>query len=400
MRGSTFRTGLIEEERQALLKLPDLDARLQVAVTGAGAPRLRPGPPEVHLLAWPDQQACDAVAAEPSQPCSLARLLEMAAQQGVGVQLASHLYLSPVLVARLRLGRVLEHQGGCWLVEFCPSYPGRTLRDLLALRSERELPALQVWRALCLEDPQREERWLLSDAPLSDGQRQRCKAAGYRHWSRTALEPAQPELAALAAGQPPTRMDKAPAPASGNAAALVLLILAALVAGTFWKAHTDRQQPIALQQGNAGRVLAEIFEGSPRRHLDPLFEGLVRLGVPASVGGQLIDMPSPDGLDGEAQRVALRSVLGRELGARLQSFEALEAYLQAQAQRIGQRRMVLSGEYCRYRLGVVLPLLANRNFVVTVEAAPGHRALRWSGVEHIDARELDACWALGLPRLD
>src|SRR5690606_21176002 len=133
-----------------------------------------------------------------------------------------------------------------------------------------------------------------------------------------------------------------------------------------------------------GLALGRLFEGPQRSYLDPLFESLVKLGVPAAVGGQLIDLPFPEGLDAEAQRAVLQSVLGGKLSARLQSFAALEGYLQEQAQRIGQRRMVLSGEYCRYRFDVVMPLLAKRDFVLTLEQQPGERVLRWSGVAHID----------------
>ena len=387
------------DDQSLLRALQDIDTVLQVAVAEDGSLALTAGSHYRYARAWPD--AAEVARPEPLRSMPLAQLSGAAQQAGAGIQLEPGTALTPALVVRLARSRLVQHAQRSWLLEFCPVYSGRTLRDLLALRSERELPPLQVWRAICLDAPQQPpEHWLLGEAPLRDEQIERCRAGGYHYWLRAALNEAQPQLAGLAADLPLTRMGVTGAPSVPAWLPVLLLGVGLLLGGMLWTAYSDHQQRIQTQQANAGMALGRMFEGPARSYLDPLFEALVRLGVPASVGGQLIDLPSPEGLDADAQRVALQAVLGEELGARLQNFAALEAYMQEQAQRIGQRRMVLSGEYCRHGFGVVMPLLAKRDFVLTVEQPPGERLLRWSGVAHIDARELERCRALGTPRLN
>lgn len=399
----------VELNQPALIDwLACLEDEMQVALTADGNLSLSSAPRLVYARASRMRAGAvpvaGSLAGEQLQGCALARLVERAAAAGAGVLLVDeNLLLGPALVARLARSRLLQHEGQRWLLEYCPRGSALELRDLLALRSLNDVPSLQIWNAVRLDAPEavsRHERWLLVDQPLRAEQLQRCQARGYRCWTSQSLAHAQPRLSELAAGLPPSQL-AAPNGSSARDWAVGLVVIGVLLmAGLFWKAGNDRKIRVAEQNTRALVGLQRLFEGRHGSAVDPLYEALIKLGVPASVGGKVIDLPPPAGLDAQARHDAMHAVLGIELAARLDSFEALESYLQEQAQRIGQRRMILSGEYCQYGYSTVIPLAANRSFVLVVEQQRGADSLKWSGIEHIDSQHLRNCGALGLPRLE
>src|SRR5690606_4170094 len=140
--------------------------------------------------------------------------------------------LSPALVARVARSRLVWHRGQRWLLEYCATGAALELRNLLALRSAREVPALQIWRATCLQAAELPpEHWLVFEQPLRTAQLQRCEAKGYRCWTAEGLALAQPQLAALATNLPPSRMASAARRSANAWIAPLLLGLALLLAG-------------------------------------------------------------------------------------------------------------------------------------------------------------------------
>ena len=287
----------------------------------------------------------------------------------------------------------LTLEGESWQLVFQPQWPARALRDLLAVRAVADLPPLRVLRArrqAAGAEPGDWQLWLLADRAAGALQQRRCREAGVL-WLEADDLPAA--LAEHCAALPPTRLVETRARGArfGWVAALALLV----GAGLLLLAHGQREQRIAEQNLRAQAAVGALHSpGVAREPVEQLHATLVALGVPALVGERVL-VRDAAALDPQRQAELLDQALSPALRAELRDLPALQRYLEQQARRIGQKRLILGGEHCALAGERVLPVPGNRAFVLRLERASAWEPrLHWAGVERIDPQRLHECVAL------
>lgn len=286
-----------------------------------------------------------------------------------------------------------------WQLWFQPGWPARDLRDLLMLRRAGDLPALRVLRARRLAadgEPAGDGAWgiwLIAEQGLSQQQQQRCREQGVIWLDSRALPAA---LADYCSGLPPTRLERVPAGRSTPAGWLAALAVAA-GAALLLIAHGDREQRISEQNQRAAAVISSLSGANVAREpVEQLHAALVALGVPALIDDRVV-LREPQGLTAQAEARLLDAALAPELRAQLADLPALRVYLEQQARRLGQKRLVMGTEHCAYAGERVIALPGNRAFVLRLQRiGPWDARLRWAGVERIESQQLHDCVALRL----
>lgn len=291
-------------------------------------------------------------------------------------------------------GEQLLLDGERWQLAFQSSWPALELRDLLMLRDVSELPEIRVLRAQRIgpnDAPGESGIWLLAAQALNETQQRRCRERGVL-WLDARLLPAA--LESFCAGVPATRLVAVSGKRAGAGGWLALLALL-IGAGLLLAAHGQREQRISEQNQRAAAVVASFSGvGVPREPVEQLHATLRQLGVPALVGDRVVVRNFLDTApQGEGQ--LLDEALTEALRAELVDLAALQGYLEQQARRAGQKRLVMGSEHCDFSGERVMPLPGNRAFVLRLQQAdPWQSALRLAGVERIDPQQLHGCVAL------
>lgn len=293
--------------------------------------------------------------------------------------------------------RLSGPDGETWQLHFQPRWPARELRDLLLMRRVADLPALRLFRVEQLREgaPALESGvWLVSERAPSEEQARRCRARGLTWFATTQVPPV---LAEHCARLPLTVLEdiqpsRLPARMAGMA--MLLLVVGLLLA--LFVAHGQREKRIAEQNRNAVAVLQQLHSPqAPRAPVERVHAALVELGVPALLGDEVVVRPPPFHLAAQAQAELLDAALAPRLRADVGDLAALQAYLQAQARRAGQKRLIMSAEQCAHRGERVIPLPGNRAYVLRLEArSPWGDELAFAGVERIEPAQLHDCVAL------
>lgn len=286
-----------------------------------------------------------------------------------------------------------------WQLWFQQSWPARELRDLLMLRHVGDLPGLRVLRARRLAadgEPAGDgawQIWLLAEQGLSQQQQQRCREQGVI-WLDSRALPAG--LADYCSGLPPTRLEMAVGRRSTLSGWFVAAVAASCLA-LLLIAHAQREQRISEQNQRAAAVISTLHGAKVvREPVEQLHAALVALGVPALIDDRVV-LREPQGLGAQAEARLLDEALAPQLRAELADLPALRVYLEQQARRLGQKRLVMGTEHCAYAGERVIPLPGNRAFVLRLQrVGPWDARLRWAGVERIESQQLHDCVALRL----
>lgn len=294
--------------------------------------------------------------------------------------------------ARLRL------EGEDWQLSFQLSWPALELRDLLALREVTELPPLQVLRARRLMEngePGEWNTWLLAAYRLNETQQRRCRERAVV-WLDARTLPAG--LAGYCEGLPMTRLVQ-PRRGRSTLAGWVIALTLLVGAGLLLNAHGQRERRIAEQNLRAAAVITSLNSVTvPREPVEQLHAALFALGLPALVGDR-VQARQAQALGAQEAARLLDEALSADLRAELTDLPALQVYLEQQARRVGQKRLVMGTEHCAHAGERVMPLPGNRSFVLRLQPTGAWDGrLRWAGVQRIDPRQLHGCIALRFDR--
>lgn len=285
-------------------------------------------------------------------------------------------------------------EGEYWQLAFQLTWSARDLRDLLLLRDVGDLPPLRVLRARRVTaggEPGESTFWLLAEQALTEQQQRRCRERGVV-WLDARELPV--ELSSYCADLPMTRLIEGRdqrSPVLGWVVALIVLAGVAMLL----VAHGHREQRIAEQNQRAAALIISLHSApAPRAPVEQLHAALVALGVPALVGDRVL-VRVPEGLSASAEARLLDEALTPGLRAEITDLQALQAYLDQQARRAGQKRLIMGTEHCDHAGERVIPMPGHRAFVLRLQQVSAwDTRLRWAGVERVEPQQLRGCLAL------